>query len=128
MSGTQAGDAREGIETPVEAHDSHRSYAFHDRKVNGVPRREVDMSLNDRLGSLDVGDLDGQYLIHHTKYSIEGRLDGVSSLDSNKAVQDLLKHLSVRYKPLAVSDGAFEQALSVTFVRMGRPYEVHRDI
>ncbi len=86
------------------------------------------MSLNDRLGSLDVGDLDSQYLIHHTEYSIEGRLDGVSSMDSNEAVQDLLKHLSIRYKPFAVSDGAFEQALSVTFVRMEGPYEVHRDI
>jgi len=83
VSGAQTGDTREGIDASVETHDSHCSYAIHDRQVNGIPGRELRMSLNDRLCSLDVGNLDGQYLIDYAESGIESRLDSVPSVDSD---------------------------------------------
>jgi len=72
--------------------------------------------------------IDGQDLVNDAEQGVEGWLDGVTAVDGDVAVQDLLQHFGVGHQALAVADQFFEQSLRVAFVGMGRADEVHRDI
>jgi len=70
----------------------------------------------------------GQHLVGNSEQSVERRLDGVPTIDSDVAVQYLLQDLGIRNQALSIADQLFEQSLRVGLVRMRRANEIHWNV
>jgi hypothetical protein len=82
------------------------------------------MSKDDLLRALCCHAINREHLIDDSEQSIEGRLDRIATVDSDVAVQDLLKHIRIGDETLAFADQLFEPPLCVNFVGMrGAPLD-----
>ncbi len=101
---------------------------FHDGKMNGVTGRQPTMSQDNLFRALGNRPIDSKHFIDDTEQGVKSRLDGVAAVDRNVAVQDLLKHFSIRNQALAVADQLLEPSLRVALVRVRRAHEIHWDV
>ncbi len=101
---------------------------LHDRKVQGIARRESPVTKDDLLGTLEDGVVDGQYLIDYAKQGIKCRLNGIAAVNRNVAMQDLLQYLGIGNQALALAEEFLDPALRVYLMRVRSAYQVHRNI
>jgi len=66
------------------------------------------MAQHDGLGSLYSGKIHRENFIDHSEQNIESRLDRVSPVDRNAAMQYLLKDLRVGHEALTFGDAPFQ--------------------
>ena len=101
---------------------------FHDGQMHSITRRHMSMTHENFLCALCCGQINGQHLVGNTEQSVERRLDGVPTIDSDVAVQYLLQDLGIRNQALSIANQLFEQSLCVGFVRMRRANQIHWDV
>jgi len=80
------------------------------------------------LATLDGDPRNAKHLIDNPEQSVEGRLDGVPTVDGDVPMQDLLQDLGVGDEALAVTDQLFEQSLCVALVGVRRTHQIHGDV
>ena len=61
------------------------------------------------FGALDGATVHREHLVDDAQERVEGWLDGVTAIDSDVAMQDLLQHLGAGHQTLAFRDEAIEQ-------------------
>src|SRR6266404_1939421 len=96
--------------------------------MQGIACGHLWIAHHDLLCTLRSSLIHGENLVDNIKQGIECGLDRIPAVDRGIAVQNLLKHLCVGYKPLAIADELLQHPLSVCFVRMRRTDQVHRNI
>jgi hypothetical protein len=127
-SGLEANDAWEAVESRIEAHDPPDPMRVHDRQVQRVAGRQANGSEHNGLGSLDDCAINRKDLIDDTEQGVERRLDRVTAVDGDVAMQNLLEDLRVRHETLASRDRLFQESLCVGLVGVRRPHEIHRNV
>ena len=121
-------NTREAVKIRGKAQDLTDSMLFHDSEVDGIACREARMAEDNLLGTLDGGPRDVKHLIDDAQQSVECRLDGISAVNGDVAMQDLLQYLGVGDEALATIDQLLEQALSVALVGVRRAHQIHGDV
>jgi len=101
---------------------------LHHRDMDGVARRHQRAVLCDLTGPQDVRFLDSKNLVNDVQNYLEGWGDGFSFADRRVPMQDLLQHFRISDQSLSRRDKAFQQDLRLSFVRMWRADEVHRNV
>jgi len=77
---------------------------FHDGQMHSITRRHLSMSHDNFLCALYCGQINGQHLVGNTEQSVERRLDGVPTIDSDVAVQYLLQDPRIRNQALSIAN------------------------
>ena len=111
----------------IEAHDLLDLMTLHHGDVERVPGRQAYGSVHDFFGTLNIRCLYWKDLVNHSRQRIEGRLNGVASLDGYVAVENLLQYLGIRHQTHSVDDVTFQHALCVGLVGVRSPHQIHRD-
>ncbi len=101
---------------------------FHDGEVHRVASRKLTIPEDNLFRTLGNTPINAQHLIDNPEQSVKCWLDRISAVDCNVAVQDLLKHFGICDQTLAVADQFLEPLLCIALMRMGRAYEIHRDV
>lgn len=86
------------------------------------------MAQEDFFRAFGRSSIDGHNLIHDSEQGIERRLNGVTPVDCDVAMQNFLEHLGIRHESLPITDDFFQRSLRVNLVRMGRSDEIHRNV
>lgn len=101
---------------------------FHDRQMHSVTRRHLSMAHENLLCALYYSQINGQHLVGNPEQSVERRLDGVPTIDSDVAVQYLLQDLGISNQALPIANQLFEQSLRVGLVRMRCANQIHWNV
>ncbi len=86
-----------------------------------VAGRQAFGSGHDFLGALNIRCLYRKDLVIDSRQRIEGRLNGVASLDGHVAVENLLQYFGIGHQTHGVDDVTFQDALCVGLVEVGSP-------
>lgn len=113
------------VEAPVEGEDPGNSVVLHDGHVERIPSGSGYPTVKHRSRALHIRLLDGVHFVCDTQEGIKSRLDRIPSLDRYVPMQDFLKNLGTRNKPLPIHYGPFKQTLGVGLVRVWGPNEIH---
>ena len=68
---------------------------FRDGQMYGIAGRELPMSQDNLLGPLCRSAINRQHLVDDAEQGVECRLDGVSPINGDIAVHNLLQHLGI---------------------------------
>ena len=101
---------------------------FHDGQTHSITRRHMSMTHDNFLCALCCGQINGQHLVGNTEQSVERRLDGVPTIDSDVAVQHLFEDLGIRNQALSIANQLFEQSLRIGLVRMRPANQIHWNV
>jgi hypothetical protein len=121
-------DSRKAVEAPVEARDSRDFLTLHDGQVKSIASRQPRVSLDDPLGTLDVGKLHGEDFVGNPQKRVEGGLNRVAPVDGDVAVKNLLEHLDVGDEALSLREEPLQHLLCVPLVGVRCPHQVHRNV
>ncbi len=127
-SRSNALDAGIAVKALIEAHDLLDLMTPHYGDVERVAGRQAFGSVHDFFGALNIRRLYRKDLVNHSRQRIEGRLNGVASLDGHVAVENLLQYFGIRHQTHAVDDVTFQHALCVGLVRVRGPHQIHWDV
>jgi len=124
----QARDTGNAVESRIETQDALDSVVLHDGDMQGIAGGESAISQDDFLRALCGGLIDSQNLVDSAEQSVECRLDGITAVNCNVAVQDFLQYLGVRHQALTVTHELLEESLRVSLVKVRRAHKIHRDV
>ena len=78
------------VKVAVEAHDPLDPVVAHHRQVNGISRGQIRVADDDLACLLNDLEIDRQNLVDDLEYDLETRVDGISPVDGDIAVEDFL--------------------------------------
>ena len=84
-----------------------------------ISRRQPPAFEDDLFCTLHRPIVDRKHLVDNTEKRIERRLNCLTTIDGNVAMQNLLENLSIRHEPLPITDELLQKSLGVSLVGMG---------
>src|ERR1700724_406480 len=124
----QPAHSGEAVETGVIGHDVGDAVTPHQRQMQSIAGREALAREQEFLGTLEVGKLDREDLVHHSEESVEGGLNPLPLAQGIITVKDFLQNLGIGDQSLAGHRGSLEEALRSLPVRMRTAHDIHGDV
>jgi hypothetical protein len=100
----------------------------HQRQMQSIAGREALAREQELLGTLEVGKLDREDLVHHSEKSVEGGLNPLPLAQGIITVKDFLQNLGIGDQSLAGHRGSLEEALRSLAVGMRTANDIHGDV
>jgi len=80
----------QAVKVAVKAQDPLDPVVTHHRQVNGISRGQVGVADYDLACLLNDFEIDRQDLVDNLEHDLETRMDGISSVDGDVAVENFL--------------------------------------
>ena len=101
---------------------------LHGCQVYRIPRRQVAVTEQDFLGSLDGRLVHRKYFVNDSQQNIERRLNGIQPFDRGITMKDFLQHFRVCHQAFSVAHQLFQPTPGIGFMGMRSSHQVHWDV
>ena len=121
-------DAGKAVETGIKTQNSFYSVPLHDGEVHAIARGKLTIRQDNLLGAVYNCLVNRQHFVDKGEQRVESRLYGLTPVDADIAMQDLLQGFGISDKALTICYQFFQQPLCIRLVRVRRAHEIHRNI